>query len=70
MPIKVDGQDADRARRDGRLDLLRIQAIALVDIHKDRLGAPVNHRLDRGEGGVRRDNDFVARLSGPSRGAA
>src|ERR1700693_1129854 len=54
-------QYSDGARRYCRLDQLRVQAISVVDIDKGWPRTAMQHRFDRGEGGMRWHNDFITR---------
>ena len=52
MAVKMDRDDADRARRDERFDLVHLEAISVVDVGEHRFRAAMNERFHRGKRGV------------------
>ena len=62
VAVEMHRDHADRARRDERLDLLDVQTVAVVDVGENRPGAAVNERFQGRKGGVRRHDNFIARL--------
>ncbi len=62
LPVEMDGDDRPGPRRDGRLDLRRVDVVSVgLDIHEHRTGARPPDGTGRGEEGERRRDHLVSR---------
>ena len=61
MAVKMHADDAHRARRDERFDVVQVHDKGVVNVGEHRPGAEVDQRLHAGKRRVAGHDDFVAR---------